>query len=67
MSGYEQLAFDLDALRSLLAERLRDRRRIPASGAERLLVELVRRGLDEDALPVAALLTLTLDDSRHEA
>jgi hypothetical protein len=36
----------------------------PASGAERLLAELVKRGLDRNALPRAAKLCLWLDGRR---
>ena len=45
-----------------IADQLADRRRLPASGAERLLVELVKRGLAEQALRPAAALALALDD-----
>ena len=56
-----QLAFDLDALTRRLADRIRDRRHHSRDGAERLLVALVRAGLDEDALIPAAALALELD------
>ena len=62
----EQLVFDLDAaVRSLLADRLQDRRRISgAAGAERLLRDLVQAGLDEKALLPAAALVAELDEPR---
>lgn len=47
-----------------IADQLADRRRLPASGAERLLAELIRRGLAEPALRPAAALALALDDQR---
>ena len=56
-----QLEFDFTVLRARV-DRLVDRRRVPAGGAERLLVELVKRGLDEQALKSAALLVATIDD-----
>lgn len=49
-----------------LADDLRDRRRVSTTGAERLLVELVRRGLEEQALAPAAALVLELDRPRGE-
>jgi hypothetical protein len=58
-----QLAFDLDALNRLVGQ-LHDRRRV-GTGPERLLVELVRQGLDEDALIPAAGLALALDQPKE--
>jgi hypothetical protein len=58
-----QLALDLDALRSLV-DGLQDRRRVQV-GAERLLVALVRAGLDEEALIPAAALALELDQPNN--
>lgn len=58
----EQLAFDFDAVRATLADRLRrDNRDVPLGGAERLLTALVKLGLDEDALVPAAMLAAELD------
>jgi hypothetical protein len=57
-----QLQFDLDAI-VYLVDQLRERRGIK-TGAPRLLVELVRRGLDERALISAAALILELDRPR---
>ncbi len=50
---------------SLLADRLPDRSRC-RTGAERLLLALVRAGPSEDALPAAAALALELDRARRE-
>ena len=65
----EQLQLDIDHACRRLADQLRDRRRIPpAAGPERLLWELIRRGLADDALPRAASLVIALEhDSRREA
>ncbi len=65
----EQLQLDLDAACRRLADQLRDRRRIPPTGgAERLLSDLIRNGLDERALLPAAALVIALElDSRREA
>ena len=55
----EQLVLDLDA--ATLAARLADRRRVGDRGsAARLLMALVRAGLDERALPSAAGLVIEL-------
>lgn len=50
-----------------IADRLADRRRLPAAGAERLLVDLVKNGLDERALLPAAALVCELDDQARRA
>jgi hypothetical protein len=60
-----QLTFDLEAAPAP-TDRLRDRRRIGRDGPARLLLELVQRGLGEDALPVAAALVLALDAKAGE-
>ncbi len=44
------------------ADRLVDRRRMPPTGAARLLKALVMRELEPAALPAAALLVVALDD-----
>jgi hypothetical protein len=61
----DQLAFDLEAM-SRLVDQLRDRRRLH-SGASRLLVAMVRAGLAERDLAVAAALCIELDNGRDEA
>jgi hypothetical protein len=60
-----QLQFDLDALAARLADGLRDRRHHGRDGAERLLVALVRQGLDETDLVAAAALAIALDQPNH--
>jgi hypothetical protein len=60
----EQLAFDLETACARLADGLRDTRRVPTRGAERLVMALVRKGLDERALGPAAALALELDEPR---
>jgi hypothetical protein len=55
----DQLALDF-AQAACLLEQLRDRRRVDA-GPARLLAALVRFGLSERAVPVAAALALELD------
>ncbi len=50
------------AIYRTLADQIVDRRRRPATGPARLLTELVRRGLDPDALRPAAALSVALDD-----
>jgi hypothetical protein len=60
-----QLQFDLDALNDLvyrLQDRPDHRRR---DGATRLLVAMVRHGLDEKALIPAAAIALELDQPNH--
>jgi hypothetical protein len=63
----EQLVFDLFAAdtngngRRTVAE-LGMTRQFPAGGAERLLRELVRRGLADESLHAAAALVLVLDE-----
>ncbi len=57
----EQLQFDIECACALLSDHLKDHRRTPNSGAERLLKTLVQRGLSKDALPAAAGLALELD------
>ena len=71
MSG--QLQFDWAPQTKALAGQLLDRRQMPSSGndtagAARLVRKLVRRGLQEAALPAAAGLVLALDrEARAEA
>jgi hypothetical protein len=48
-----------------LAGHLADNRRLAVGGAERLLLALVRSGLDEKALVRAAALCALLDDPRE--
>jgi hypothetical protein len=57
----------LDLIESgTLADRSADRRRRPADGAVRLMVELIRRELDPGAVRAAARLVLQLDgDARR--
>ena len=59
----EQLSLLLDELarEAGLADRLVDRRRMPPTGAARLLKALVMRELEPAALPAAALLVVELD------
>jgi hypothetical protein len=60
----DQLVLDLLAIADdePLADQLVDRRKRPRAGAARLLVALVRQGLDEKALRPAAALSVVLDD-----
>ncbi len=50
-----------------LVDQLVDRRKRPRAGAARLLVALVKHGLDEDALRPAAALSVALDDAARRA
>ena len=64
MSSPAQLELDLDLeAPARLADRLRGRQRLSDAGpgAERLLIALIRRGLDERALAAAVALALELD------
>jgi hypothetical protein len=58
-----QLQLDIDAAIVRLVDQLRDRRRV-TTGAQRLLVDLIRAGLDVQHLPVAAALVTELDRPR---